>query len=143
MRDASYAEWALGLGRIKMWKLKCFKFCLSRLLDLERVMKQEREPEETVRITRVEMSETWVEEMACEELKVVEEYKVAEGSLGGHRRGAGIEGGKVRGRSAGVDQTSRRDGGGARAGKTKEGGARQSNDECEKSKKWRRCGKEG
>ena len=36
-------------------------------------MKQEREPEETVRITRVEMSETLVEETACEEMKVVEE----------------------------------------------------------------------
>ena len=39
-------------------------------------MKQEGEPEETVRITRVEMSETLVEEMACEEKKVVEERRV-------------------------------------------------------------------
>ena len=72
MKDASCAEWALGLGKIKMWKLKWCKFFLRRLLDLERVMEQEGEPEETVKITRVEMSQTLVEEMACEEMKVVE-----------------------------------------------------------------------
>ena len=49
MNDASHAALALGLD-----KISC-KFFL------------------TVRITRVEMSETLVEEMACEEMKVVEE----------------------------------------------------------------------
>ena len=44
-----------------MWKLKCFKFFLRRLLELEWVTKQEGEPGETVKITRVEMSETLVE----------------------------------------------------------------------------------
>ena len=75
MKDTSYAEWALGLDKKKMWKLKCFKLLLRRLLDLERVMEQqEGEPEETtVSITRVQMTETLVEEMACEEMKVVEE----------------------------------------------------------------------
>ena len=32
MRDASYAEWALGLGRIKVWKLKCFKFLSEEII---------------------------------------------------------------------------------------------------------------
>ena len=74
MKDASFAEWALGLDKIKMWKLECFKFFLRRLLDLERVTEQEGEPEETVKTTRVGVNETLVEEMACEEMKV-EEYK--------------------------------------------------------------------
>ena len=76
MQDEFYAEWVLGLDKIKMWKMKCSKFFPRRLPDLERVMKQEGEPEETVTITRVEMSETLVEEMACEEMRVIEEYKV-------------------------------------------------------------------
>ena len=37
MRDG-LAQGALGLDKIKMWKLKCFKFCLWRSFDLERVM---------------------------------------------------------------------------------------------------------
>ena len=61
MKDESFAEWAPGLDLTKVWKLICFKFFLRTLLDLERVMKQEREPEEAVRITVVEMSETMVE----------------------------------------------------------------------------------
>ena len=50
-------------------------------MDLEQVTKQEGEPEETVKITRVEMSETLVEEMAWEEQKVVEKCRV-----GAHQR---------------------------------------------------------
>ena len=50
MEDESYAEWALGLDKIRMWKLKCFKFLSEEvILDLERVMEQEGELEETVR----------------------------------------------------------------------------------------------
>ena len=73
--DASHAEWALCLDKLKMWTLKCFKFFLRKLLDLERAMEQEGELEETVIITRVEVTETLMEEMACEEMQVVEEYK--------------------------------------------------------------------
>ena len=43
-------------------------------MDLERVKEQEGEPEQTVTITRVEMSETLVEEMECEEMQEVVEY---------------------------------------------------------------------
>ena len=37
-------------------------------------MEKEGGPEQTVKVTRVEMSETLVEEMACEEMKVVDKY---------------------------------------------------------------------
>ena len=39
------------------------------------MLEQEREPEETVKITRVEVSETLVEDRLSEETKVVGEYK--------------------------------------------------------------------
>ena len=64
LRHLSHGEWALGLNKPLMWKMKCFKFFLRRLSDRKRVLQQEKEQEETVRITRVEMSENLVEEMA-------------------------------------------------------------------------------
>ena len=75
MKDASGAEWSLALGKVKMKMWKCFKFFLRRLFDLERAMEKEGRPEETVKITRVEMGDTFLEEMVCEEMKVVEEYR--------------------------------------------------------------------
>ena len=60
-----------------MWKLKCFEFFLKRLADLERVLQQEEQLEE-VNISRVEMCESLMEEMAAEEQEVMEECKVAE-----------------------------------------------------------------
>ena len=50
-----------------MWKLKCFKFFLKRLLDLERVLEQDGEP-----VTRVEVSGA-----------LVQGRDETEGSLGG------------------------------------------------------------
>ena len=40
MKDASYAEWALGFDKIKMWKLECFKLSLRcRKDELEETVK--------------------------------------------------------------------------------------------------------
>ena len=55
-----------------MSKLKCFKFFLKRLADLDRLLQQE-ESLEQVNITRVEMCEGLMEEMAAEEQQAVEE----------------------------------------------------------------------
>ena len=55
-----------------MWKLKCFKFFLKRLADLDRLLQQEESLEHN--ITRVEMCEGLTEEMAAEEQQAVEEY---------------------------------------------------------------------
>ena len=57
-----------------MWKLKCFKFFLMRLADLAGVLQRE-ESLEQVNITRVEMCEGLMEEMAAEEQQAVEECK--------------------------------------------------------------------
>ena len=57
-----------------MWKLKCFKFFLMRLADLDRLLQRE-ESLEQVNITRVEMCEALMEEMAAEEQQAVEECK--------------------------------------------------------------------
>ena len=59
-----------------MWKLKCFKFFLQRLADLERVLQQEERLEE-VNITRVEMCESLMEYMAVKEKEAMEECKMA------------------------------------------------------------------
>ena len=60
-----------------MWKLKCFKFFLKRLVDLERVLQQEESLEE-VNIARVEMCEGLMEEMGAEEQQAVEECERVE-----------------------------------------------------------------
>ena len=60
MKDRSYAEWTLKQDKCRTWKLKCFKFFLWSLSDLERVLKREWEPEE----------------MAQEEMRVLEEHRV-------------------------------------------------------------------
>ena len=48
------------------WAVECFKFFLKRLADLDRLLQQE-ESLEQVNITRVEMREGLMEEMAAEE----------------------------------------------------------------------------
>ena len=70
----TYGEWAVEQAKPKMWKLKCFKFFLMRLADLDRVLQRE-ESLEQVNITRVEMCEGFMEEMAAEEQQVVEECR--------------------------------------------------------------------
>ena len=70
----TYGEWAVEQAKPKMWKLKCFKFFLKRLADLDRLLQQE-ESLEQVNITRVEMCEGLMEEMAAEEQQAVEECK--------------------------------------------------------------------
>ena len=37
----TYGEWAVDQAKPKMWKLKCFKFFLKRLTDLDRLLQQE------------------------------------------------------------------------------------------------------
>ena len=71
----TYGEWAVEQTKPKMWKLKCFKFFLMRLADLERVLQRE-ENSEQVTITRVEMCEELMEEMAAEEQQAVQESKM-------------------------------------------------------------------
>ena len=73
----TYGEWAVDQAEPKMWKLKCFKFFLKRLADLERLLQQE-ESLEKVNITRVEMCDGLVEEMVAEEEQSVEECTKAE-----------------------------------------------------------------
>ena len=70
-----YGEWAVEQTKPKMWKLKCLKFFLMRLADLERVLQRE-ESSEQVNITRVEMCEELVEEMAVEEQQAVQECRM-------------------------------------------------------------------
>ena len=65
----------LSKTKPKMWKLKCFKFFLMRLADLDRVLQRE-ESLEQVNITRVEMCEGLMEEMAAEEQQAVEESRM-------------------------------------------------------------------
>ena len=72
MFHPTYGEWAVDQAKPKMWKLKCFKFSLKRLTDLDRLLQQE-ESLELVNITRVEMCEGLMEEMAAEEQQAVEE----------------------------------------------------------------------
>ena len=73
----THGEWATDQPKPKMWKLKCFKFFVKRLADLERVLQKEERREE-VNITRVEMCENLMEEMAVEEQEVMQECKMAE-----------------------------------------------------------------
>ena len=35
LRDPSSVEWVISQDKCRMWKLKCFKFFLRRLSDLE------------------------------------------------------------------------------------------------------------
>ena len=70
----TYGEWAVEQAKPKMWKLKCFKFFLMRLADLDRLLQRE-ESLEQVNITRVEMCEGLMEEMAAEEQQAVEECR--------------------------------------------------------------------
>ena len=71
----TYGEWAVEQTKPKMWKLKCFKFFLMRLADLDRVLQRE-ESLEQVNITRVEMCEGLMEEMAAEEQQAVQESRM-------------------------------------------------------------------
>ena len=71
----TYGEWAVEQTKPKMWKLKCFKFFLVRLADLDRVLQRE-ESLEQVNITRVEMCEGLMEEMAAEEQQAVQESRM-------------------------------------------------------------------
>ena len=81
----TYGEWAVEQTKPKMWKLKCFKFFLMRLADLDRVLQRE-ESLEQVNITRVEMCEGLMEEMAAEEQQAVEECRKV-GKQGGRKVG--------------------------------------------------------
>ena len=69
LKDRSYVEWAVKQDKCRTWKLKAFKYFVPRLCDLERVMKREKKPEERNRVAR---AECLVEEMAQEEMKIVE-----------------------------------------------------------------------
>ena len=71
----TYGEWAVEQTKPKMWKLKCFKFFLMRLADLDRVLQREEDVEQVI-ITRVEMCEGLMEEMAAEEQQAVQESKM-------------------------------------------------------------------
>ena len=71
----TYGEWAVEQTKPKMWKLKCFKFFLMRLADLDRVLQRE-ESVEQINITRVEMCEGLMEEMAAEEQQAVQESRM-------------------------------------------------------------------
>ena len=73
MKDQSCVEWALKQDNCRMWKLKCFKYFLLRLSDLETVLKREREPEEMARVTR---AEGLAEGVAQEEMRVVEKHRI-------------------------------------------------------------------
>ena len=96
----TYGEWAVEQTKPKMWKLKCFKFFLNRLADLDRLLQQE-ESLEQVNITRVEMCEGLMEEMAAEEQQAVEECKnVGKQRIGwADMEGSGEEEMKCSGRS--------------------------------------------
>ena len=71
----TYGEWAVDQTKPKMWKLKCFKFFLMRLADLDRVLQREWNVEQ-VNITRVEMCEGFMEEMVAEEQQAVQESRM-------------------------------------------------------------------
>ena len=73
----TYGEWATDQPKPKMWKLKCFKFFLKRLSDLERVLQKE-EKQQEVNIIGVEMCENLMEEMVLEEQEVMQECKMVE-----------------------------------------------------------------
>ena len=73
----TYGEWATDQPKPKMRTLKCFKFFLKRLSDLERVL-QKGEKQQEVNITRVEMCENLMEEMVVEEQEVMLECKMVE-----------------------------------------------------------------
>ena len=73
LKDQSYVEWAVKQDRCRTWKLKAFQYFILRLRDLERVMKREKELEEMKRVAR---TECLVEEMAQEEMKIVEKHRV-------------------------------------------------------------------
>ena len=59
--------------KCRTWKLKVFNCFVLRLCDLETVMKREKEPEEMKRVAR---AKCLVEEMAQEEIKIVEKHRV-------------------------------------------------------------------
>ena len=71
----SYAQWVLELGQPHMWTLRCFRYFLLRLMDLERILKGGRDREPKMREERLEVSESLVEEMALEERNMVEDFK--------------------------------------------------------------------
>ena len=47
-----------------MWTLRCFRYFLKRLMDLEWSLKEGRDQEQIMREERLEMGESLVEEMA-------------------------------------------------------------------------------
>ena len=58
-----------------MWTLRCFRYFLKRLMDLEWTLKEGRDQEQRMREERLEMGESLVEEMALEEKNMVEDFK--------------------------------------------------------------------
>ena len=52
MKDPSYAKWARTIEKPKGWKIKCFKFFVKRLLDLEQAMQRESEGDERKSVCR-------------------------------------------------------------------------------------------
>ena len=71
----SYVKWVLELEQPHMWSLRCFRYFLMRLMDLERILNGGRDQDQKMREERLEMSESLVEEMALEEKSVVEEFR--------------------------------------------------------------------
>ena len=71
----SYVKWVLELGQPHMWTLRCFRYFLKRLMNLEWTLKEGRDQEQRMREERLEMSESLVEEMALEEKNMVDDFK--------------------------------------------------------------------
>ena len=71
----SYAQWVLELGQPHMWTLRCFRYFLKRMMDLEWSLKEGRDQEQRVRELRLEMGGSLVEDMALEERNMVEDFK--------------------------------------------------------------------
>ena len=59
--------------------MKCFKYFLLRLSDLESVLKRERELEEMARVTR---ADGLAEEMTQEAMRVVEKHRIRWADMG-------------------------------------------------------------
>ena len=51
----SYVKWVVELGQPHMWSLRCFRYFLKRLMDLERTLKGGRDQEQRMREERLEM----------------------------------------------------------------------------------------
>ena len=58
-----------------MWTLRCFRYFLKRLMDLEWSLKDGRDQEQRMREERLEVGGSLIEEMALEERNMAEDFK--------------------------------------------------------------------